>query len=173
MRNLLRFYPAALLVILLAAPACTLRGPEGIRRDISRSTGTTYTREVGLTLGRVGLAVARMALDEDDQELKVLKGLTKIQVGVYQVESRPDDPGEMELGQITMASWEPMMNLKEGDEDVLILLKRKKGQVREMLVVVNESDELVIVRMKGRLDQVLEEAAAFGRNEAREEADRT
>jgi len=36
-----------------------------------------------------------------------------------------------------------------------------------MLVVVSESDELTIVRMKGKLDQVLEEAASFGREEAR------
>ncbi len=173
MPKMFRLLPAALLVILMATPACTLRGPEGIRQDISRSTGTTYTREVGLTLGRVGLAVARMALDEDDEELQVLKGLTKIQVGVYQVKDRPNDPGDMQLGQVSMASWEPMMSMKEDDEDVLILLKRKKGQVREMLVVVSESDELVIVRMKGKLDQVLEEAANFGRKEARQEADRT
>jgi hypothetical protein len=170
---MLRLFPAVLLVILIAAPACSLRGPEGIRRDISRSTGYTYDREFGMTLGRVGLAVARMALEEDDEELKILRGLTRIQVGVYQVESRPRNPGDLELGRISMASWEPMMSVKEDDEDVLILLKRKKGLVREMLVVVSESEELTIVRMKGQLDQMLDEAAQFGREEARQGADRT
>ncbi len=173
MRNLLRLFPATLLVILIAAPACTLRGPEGIRHDISRSTGCTYDREFGMTLGRVGLAVARMAMDEDDEDMKFIRGLTKIQVGVYQVESRPQDPGDLELGRISMASWEPMMSVREEDEDVLILLKRKKGLVKEMLVVVSESEELTIVRMKGKLDQMLQEAAHFGREEARHGADRT
>jgi hypothetical protein len=173
MRTLNRLLPVALLVLLLAAPGCTLRGPEKIRRQISQSTGTEYSREIGITLGRVGLAVARMALDEEDEELKVLEHLTKIRVGVYQVESRPETPGQMELGRLAMADWEPMVDMRQGEEDVLVLLKRKKGEVREMLVVVNESDELVIVRMKGRLDRVLEEAAAFGKQEARQKAERT
>ena len=125
-----------------------------------------------MTIGRIGLAVARMALDEDDDEQRLLQGLTKVQVGIYRVESRPESPGEMELSRVTMAHWEPMVNVKEGDEDVLVLLKRKKGQVREMLVVVNDQDELTIVRMKGRLDQVLEEAAAFGQDEARQDGSR-
>ncbi len=168
MNKMLRIFPAVLLLILMAAPACSLRGPEGIRRDIASSTGCRYDREMGMTLGRIGLAVARMALDEDDEEQRILRDLTKLQVGIYRVESRPADTGDMELGRISMAHWEPMVNLKEGDEDVLVLLKRKKGRVREMLVVVNERDELTIVRMKGRLDQVLEEAAAFGKDEARQ-----
>jgi len=168
MRNLFRLFPAALLVILIAAPACSLRGPEGIRRDISRSTGCTYDREFGMTIGRIGLAVARLAMDEDDETEALIRGLTKVQVGVYRVESRPQDPGDLELGRISMASWEPMMSMKEDDEAVLILLKRKKGKVREMLVVVSEEEELTIVRMKGRLDEMLEEAARFGREEARQ-----
>jgi hypothetical protein len=166
MKILLRLFPAALLIILVAAPACSLRGPEGIRREISRSTGYEYNREFGMTLGRIGLAVARLAMGEDDADKRILRGLTRIQVGVYQVDERPQNPGDLELGRISMASWEPMMSVKEEDEDVLILLKRKRGSVREMLVVVSENDELTIVRMKGKLDQVLEEAAQFGREEA-------
>lgn len=173
MRVLLRLFPATLLVILITAPACSLRGPEGIRRNISRSTGTEYSREFGMTLGRIGLTVARLALDENDEEQALLRGLTKVQVGVYQVESRQQDPGDLELGRISMANWEPMMSVHEGDEDVQVLLKRKEGEVREMLVVVSENDELTIVRMKGRLDEMLEEAVQFGREEARQGDHRT
>jgi len=172
MNILFRFLPAALLIILMAAPACSLRGPEGVRRDIARSTGYEYSCEMGLTIGRIGLAVARMALDEEDEELRLLEGLTKVQVGIYQVESRPRKPGDLKLGRTHLANWEPMANVKEDDEDVMVLLKRKKGQVREMLVVVSDRDELTIVRMKGRLDQVLEKAVAFGREEARQDESR-
>lgn len=168
-----RLLPAALLILLMAAPACSLRGPEKIRRQISQSTGTEYSREIGITLGRVGLAVARMALDEGDEELRVLENLSKIRVGVYQVKSRPENPGELELGQLAMVDWEPMVRISEDDENVLVLLKRKKGEVREMLVVVDDSEELVIVRMKGRLDDVLEKAARMGEKEALQNADRT
>ena len=108
MKHLCRLLPVALLVLLMAAPACSLRGPEKIRREISRSTGTEYSKEIGITLGRVGLAVARMALDEEDEELKVLENLTKIRVGVYQVKSRPENPGEMDLGRVAMACIGPV-----------------------------------------------------------------
>ncbi len=171
MNLLSRSVPAVLLLILMAAPACSLRGPEGIRRDIARSTGYEYSREMGMTIGRIGLAVARNVLDEEE-ELRLLEGLTKIQVGIYQVESRPREPGDLKLGRSYMANWEPMANVREDDEDVMVLLKRKKGQVREMLVVVSDRDELTIVRMKGRLDDVLEEAVAFGRDEARQDEGR-
>jgi len=173
MSNAIRLIPAALLIVLMATPACSLRGPEKIRRQISQSTGTEYSKEIGITLGRVGLAVARMAMDEEDEELKVLENLTKIRVGVYQVKNRPENPGQMELGQMTMADWEPMVRMNQSDENVLVMLKRKKGEVRQMLVVVNDKDELVIVRMKGRLDSVLEQAARLGEKKARQNADRT
>jgi len=125
MKLSLRVLSVLLLFILMATPACSLRGPEGIRRDIARSTGYQYDREFGMTLGRIGLAVARMAMDDDDEEQALIKGLTKVQVGIYRVENQPQNPGDLELGRVNIASWEPMVNIQEDDEDVLVLLKRK------------------------------------------------
>ena len=51
----------------------------------------------------------------------------------------------------------PVVRVHEPGEDVMVLFKEKDDVVRALLVVVAESDEWVLVRIRGKLDQVMEQ----------------
>jgi hypothetical protein len=157
---------AAGLAVLIATTGCVLRGPRDVPREISRATGAQLEREFEITLGRVGMALSRwgMRIADVDDDFSP-KGIRKIEVGIYQV----TDQGSGDLTAFrnnNLASWEPVVAVREEDEDVLVMLREKKGEVRGMLVVVSEPEELVVVRMRGRLDNFLEDAMELGFRQA-------
>jgi len=57
------------------------QGPDDVARVVERETGERYDREVGLTLGRCGLSLARWIVEE--QRDVPLEGIRKLEVGIY------------------------------------------------------------------------------------------
>jgi hypothetical protein len=159
----------AILIALLLCPACvTLRGPEDVRRDISSATGVRFEREMGLTIKRSGMWLARWGLRVSGEDDISLRGIKRVEVGIYLPKKRHEGaaPGRLDMSQFE--GWSPIVRVHEEDEEALVMVRVRKGEIRGMLVVVSEPDELVLVRMKGRLDRILEEAMS----EAFDQADR-
>lgn len=161
--------PACLSLIILAllSTACVrLHGPEDIRRDLSRSAGVTLNREMGITVTRSGVWLGRKVLKwtHSDEEMPLsLKGLRRVQVGVYEVEGLRrgfEAPARIDFREHFDESWTPMVRIHEDDETVLVLTQEgeRPGQLRAMLVVVAEEDEWVLVRLLGKLENIVEEA---------------
>jgi hypothetical protein len=73
------------LLQLVVGAACVLRGPSGVRREVVQQTGVELDRELGLTLGRMTLAVARAVVKTEDEDELPLREISKVQVGVYRV----------------------------------------------------------------------------------------
>ncbi len=146
-------------LVLLGALACApWKGPDDVARQVEQSTGESYDREVGLTLGRLGLALAR-SITEDPESEVLLRGVRKVEVGVYTSEGRRDG----RLGSIDASSfpdWTPIAEVSEAEgERVLVLVgRREDGAVRRLLVLVVDEEELTVVRLRGRLDEWLEDA---------------
>lgn len=161
---------------LLSTGCVRLHGPEDIRRDLSRSAGVRLNRETGITVTRSGVWLARKILKwtHADEEMPVsLKGLRRVQVGVYEVEGLRrgfETPAPIDLREHFDPTWTPIVRVQENDESVLVLTRagERPGQVRAMLVVVAEEDEWVLVRLRGKLEHIVEDAMQF----AFEEADR-
>lgn len=167
-----RRFLGVLLAVAVAAPSfgCVLRGPSGIHREIANGTGAAYEREFGVTIGPLGMAIARwgmrMAEEHGDEEVVSLRGIRKVQVGVYHVK-----PGTWKNPRKTFApkllrDWEPVVHLRDDGEDVHVLLRSERDSIRAMLVVVSEEDELVIVKLRGRLDELLRDALELGLDHA-------
>lgn len=157
----------AALVLMLIADGCWFHGPGEIRDRVSRSTGNEYEQEIGLTLGRTSMAIARFGLRLADEEQIPLKGVRKVQVGIYQVRDigAPSDIGTSILSG-SFPEWSPVVRMHEDGESVLVMVREKKDKVRAMLVIVDDADELVIVRMIGNLERMLKEAMRFGFEQA-------
>lgn len=154
---------------ILVCSACVLRGPGDVRREVAAATGADYEREFGLTLGRMSMAVVRWGMKHSDEELPVsLKRVRKIQVGVYHV--RPgnwgDGGGPTPFDPDRLGGWTPAVAVREDGEDVHLLLRERGERVRAMLIVVSDPDELVIVRMKGDLGEILQDALRYGLEQA-------
>lgn len=161
----------ATLVILLFAVSCIRPwGPGGVKRELSREAGVKLDQELGITVTRSGIWLARQILkwtDEGD-EIPELKGLRRVEVGIYNVEDYRRGHDEMvALDAGTFGpDWTPLVRVVEDNETVQVMTKERDGELRGMLVVVAEEDEWVIVRMRGRLDRIVESAMEFAFDQA-------
>ncbi len=142
---------------------CVLRGPAGIKNQVERTGGRSYQREFGITVGRTGMAIARWAarIGEEDETAHLLRGVNKVQVGIY--ERIDDGPG---TGRPVRASdfrgYNPIVQVRKEGETVMVLALEKNETIRKLLVVVDSGDELVIVRLRGNLEHIIEDSIRLG-----------
>ena len=151
-----------LLSALLGTGCVTLHGPEEIRRDLSDEVGVKLGHEFSITVNRGGMWMARTGMKWAGEADEVdLRGIHHVDVGIYNVEGLRkgfEAPGAIHPD--LFEGWEPLARVQEEGENVLVLTREKRGGIRGLLVVVAESDEWVIVKVKGNLDQVIEQALA-------------
>ena len=160
-----------LLLVLTGTVGCIrLHGPGDLKRELSEQAGVELDKEFGITVTRSGLWLARQAMKiaEDEDEIPSLKGLRKVQVGVYTVEGlRPDVEEAVPVHLAVPDGWERLARVHEPGEDVIVAVRiDEDGEIRRMLVVVAEEDEWVLVKLKGRLSTFLENAMEFAFDEA-------
>ena len=139
-------------------------GPEDLRHDLADSAGVKLQRETGVTVGRFGLAIARMVTKEDEIPLK---GVRKVEVGVYEVVGTRrgvDAPRRVEPPELP--GYEQVVRIHDEGEDIFVMVKTEGEQVRRMLVIVVEQDEWVLVRIRGKLNHVFEQAMAMAFEQA-------
>ena len=156
-----------MIFVCLAATTSCIRfhGPEDLRRDLARTAGVKLDREMGVTLTRTAVMLARWATSEEEIPLR---GVRRVEVGVYQVqdlrrgvqERRRIDPPEL-------PGWQNVARVREDNEEVFVLVREEEGEIRGMLVVVAEEDEWVLVRIRGKLQRTFESVMelAFDRAE--------
>jgi hypothetical protein len=139
-------------------------GPEDLRHDLASSAGVELHRETGVTVGRLGLAIARLVTKQDEIPLK---GVRKVEVGVYEVvgtrrgveRARAVDPPEM-------PGYEHVVRIHDEGDDVFVMVKFEEEQIRRMLVIVAEEDEWVLVRIRGKLNHIFEQAMEMAFDQA-------
>jgi hypothetical protein len=153
------------ILALLASTACIFRGPEDLRRDLQASAGVELDKEMGVTVGRFGIAVARVFTKQEEVPLK---GVRKVEVGVYEVVGTRKGVDERRpLAVAEMPGYQPVVRVHEGNEDVFVMLKMdEQERIRRMLVIVAENDEWVLVRIRGKLDRIVERAMEMAFDEA-------
>jgi len=115
---------------------------------------------MGLTVKRSGMWLARWGMRIAGEDEISLRGIRRVEVGVYLPLQTKDGSAPSRLDIRDFEGWSPLVRVHDEDEEVLVMVREKQGEVRDMLVVVSDEDELVVVRMKGRLDRILEEAMA-------------
>jgi hypothetical protein len=163
--------PVVILAVVFAAGACIMpyNGPGDIRRDIQSVTGKEYDRSFALTVGRTGMALARWAIRKWDEDDIPIEGIRKVEIGIYEVR---DGSLRHATGSSISSSqwpdWSPMVEMRgEGGENILVLSEAKRnGSIKRLLIVVDEEDELMIVRLTGRLDDFMEQAMAYAFDQA-------
>jgi hypothetical protein len=159
---------AIIVSLAVVTTGCWFHGPGEIRREIAETTGREYSQEIGLTLGRTSMAIARLGLKAvDDEDVPSLKGIRKVQVGIYHpVSGALAAQDGSPLGVDAFPTWEPVVRMRDGGENVLVLIQERRDRIRGMLVIVDDGAELVVVRMRGRLDNVLQDAMKLGFDQA-------
>lgn len=152
--------PVLILVTALLGAGCvTLHGPEQIRRDLSAEVGVKLDHEFSISVNRGGMWLARTGMKWAGEDEVDLRGVHHVDVGIYNVEGlRKGFEAPRAIHPDFFEGWEALARVQEEGENVLVLTKERRGGIRGLLVVVAESDEWVIVKIKGKLDRILEQA---------------
>ncbi|TDI46012.1 MAG: DUF4252 domain-containing protein [Acidobacteria bacterium] len=160
-----------LLGVLLGAPGCVrFTGPDNVSRYLSRAAGVELQQEIGLTVTRSGVWLAKKGLKWADDVEFSLAGLRRVEIGIYTVRGTRGE-ARMPLDiQVFPTEWDPWVRVQDEDGEIFVMVRQgdRPEDIRGMLVVVAERNEWVVVRLYGDLDRILEETMRF----AFEQADR-
>ena len=158
----------AAIVLLLGAVACIRPGgPQALRHDLARSAGVKLDREFGLTVTRSGMWLARKALRASGEELSTLRGVRRVEIGIYRVRGvRRGASRGLDAG-LFGDDWSKLVQVRGSGDDALVLIRERQGAVRELVVVAADHEEWAIVRIGGDLHLVLEEALRLAFDEAK------
>ncbi len=179
-------------IVLLVAKACLLtgciipfNGPGDIKRDVQSVTGNDLDMDFGVTVGRSGMALARWIARKSDEQIP-LEGIRKVEIGIYSVVD-PTPGDDLTLASLQWPGWTPVVEVHGRDEggdvdaaasddggggdsaDLLILFQYDDDQLRRMLLLIEENEEedrLVIIRISGELNQLIEQVIAYGLEES-------
>jgi hypothetical protein len=127
-----------------------------------------FERDFALRLGRLTTAmvkpIAFFALDDEDQEAGYLRKIRKVHFATYQVSDFPEDLGSQELTSLDRRmrkqGWDRMVRTRDEDEVTWVFVREDGDRIRDLMVVVLAYDEMVIVRVAGRLDQLMADMIA-------------
>ena len=163
--------PIILLAVTLLVGATSLgcvrlHGPENLRRDLAGAAGVKLDREMGVTVTRSGVWLARKIMRWAGEEEIPLRGVRKVQVGIYSVEGLRrgvDEPGAIRPD--LLPGWMTLARVRKDGEQVLVMTREGKRGIDRLVAIVAEEDQWVVVRLHGRLDSVLEQALEYAFDE--------
>jgi hypothetical protein len=163
MRTIGRWALLPLVPTLVMTGCVTLHGPEEIRRDLSKQTGVKLDHEFSITVNRGGMWLARQGLKWSGEDEISLKGINLVDVGIYEPNGlRRGFEAPRSIHPDYFDGYEALVRVQEQEdgENVLVMTREKNEKIKGLIVVVTEPEEWVIVRVKGNLNQILEQALA-------------
>jgi hypothetical protein len=147
---------AAVSALLLSTAGCmTYRGPSGVEATIERKAGVQLHRETGFKLGPISTRIATSLVHHyaDDQDFRDLTGIGFV---VFEVTGHTGAPARpITAEDLGVEGWRPMFENRSEGEQLLVLAKTGNGEIREMMFLSIESDEVVVARLKGHLDRLI------------------
>lgn len=157
-------------VLLVTLSSGCLWAPEldRVRQEIENQIpGARFHREFAISLGPISLGIMKTVAKfapVDDEARIYLKEIRKMRVAIYEVENVPSDVN-LEIPErlqrlVSSEGWEIAAKLRDDGEAVWVLYRSEEGAIEEMYVIVMGRDELVLVRVEGKLDRLFEKAMA-------------
>jgi hypothetical protein len=151
---------AASALAISAAGCMTYRGPRGVEATIERKAEVELHREMGFKLGPVSTKIAASMLHHwaDDQDFRDLSG---IGIAVFEVTRHKGPPAQpLTAKDLGVEGWRPVIESRSDGDQLLVLAKSGDGEIREMMFLSIEDDEVVVARLKGHLDRLIAKTLA-------------
>jgi len=143
-------------IIVVSGSGCmTYRGPQGVAATIEQKAGLELHREFGIKLGPISTRIAASIVHQGDGDLD-LRDLSGIGVAVFEVSDKKGAGSQpLTAKDLGVAGWRPMLDTRSDGEQILILVKPNDHEIREMMLLSIDSDEVVVARLKGHLDRLI------------------
>ena len=152
---------AALAGTVLSGSGCmTYRGPHGVAATIEQRAGVELHREFGFKLGLLSTRITASLLHHwaDDQDYRDLSG---IGVAVFEVKRKDGATSQpVTAKDLGVDGWKTMFATQSDGEQLLVLVKPNDGEIRDMMFLSMDGDEVVVARLKGHLDRLIKKTLA-------------
>ncbi len=124
-----------------------------------------FQKEFSLSLGGVSWGIIKsiaMAAEKDDPDVQAYVGnLSRIELVVYNARGISRDDARS-IGEVVRSNlndnWDLMVKIAENDDLAWIHYREDNGHIRELQITAYDGEEFVIVRLSGRLDEIMEMA---------------
>ena len=138
------------------------------RRDLERQyPEARFDQEVVVSLWPATLRavgwLAGLAPEEEAQMAKeYLREIDRVKVGLYSVDYLPDldEFNPPALRRFRRDGWEVAVKAREDDEIVWVLYRERHNAVRDIYAIVLTDEDLILARVKGHLNRLLEKVMA-------------
>lgn len=145
---------SVLLVLLCACGITAPRSNDGYA-DLESPGIRDTNRVVNLSIGPTLLHFAATYIDDEPEIRELLRSLDGVRVRVYEIDG---DAGRVasrinEMSQhLQQEGWEPVLLVREENEQTHMLLRNEDGRIKGMTVLVSDGDsEAVIVNLMGEI----------------------
>ena len=125
---------------------------------------TSFKRDVEFQIGMELLLPAKIATNfiASDPDARAMIGkIHNIQVGVFKVQDSSERikpfPPKLEF-RLRRRGYQPIIKVKSKDENVWVFVQMQRKRLKGMYVIALDRDELVLVEMKGKLGELIQEA---------------
>ncbi|MCZ6836305.1 MAG: DUF4252 domain-containing protein [Planctomycetota bacterium] len=130
-------------------------GPNGIRKDIAKSQHIELEKEFGIDVGPLGFALANVIAAPFVPV--TADGMWSASFGEYII--KPTDEcslDEFSLDAIAFDDWEQFIRVRDGTENIRVMHNVKGKKINKMLVLVQEGNSLMIARLEGNFEKVID-----------------
>jgi hypothetical protein len=148
---------ALILTLALFLGACGLTAPRSDDgyADLDSLGVFDTDRTLALSLGPTILGFAARHVDDDPEAKALLSGLDGVRVRIYEIDGDPVRVAERldaMSKKLQHKGWEPVMLVREEDEQAHMLIKTRGEHIRGMVVMVSDqAEEVVLVNLMGDL----------------------
>lgn len=154
------------LIVIMGAGCLWTPDLDRVQRMVARQIEpATMKTEVKLSLGSTALSLAKLITvfaDVDEEARSYLSHIDHVDINVQEISGLssvrdvewPDDV----MKRLEAEGWEILVKAREDDEIVFVLYKPHRNTIRQMYVMALSLDELVLVRIEGRLDAMMAQA---------------
>ena len=132
------------------------------KHDIERESNADFKTGVVVSMGpELFQTVGWLAnyVDDDDAQKasRLAYGIRRIKAGIYPVEDEAnfEDLDIPELSRFKHKGWKPALKVIESDGIGWLLYRERHGRVHDLFVVALTDEELVLARIRGNLDELL------------------
>lgn len=145
-----------LLAVAMSLQGCIgFSGPNGIRNSIARSQDVRLEKEFGVDVGPLGIALANAFAS---QYVPVsLDGVWSVSFGEYNI--RPTGEcslDEFHLDYVELKGWESFVRIREDGSMIKLMHNARGSKINKMLFMEQEGDQLMIVRVDGNFDKIMD-----------------
>ncbi len=157
MRSSIKCLFVPVCVLMFAAGCIIPVGPDDLRRQVSRANDVTLEQEIGVSVDGLTLATAAAVAGVPLPLIHV--GWAEI--GIYRIAGGANaDAPVREFMAPELNGWQRVVRLRERDSMMYMLVKPSGEGIRGMIMVARSGDEVIVVRVRGRLHKLLEHVIA-------------